>query len=249
MGGSSKKQKDINQEISTKVADVQLINQTVTGDAYESEDEENINRNDKREQITVTEHAYKPESIEAIKIQIKENSHNKEIRKELIKEFVRIKKEFNSTYKPVFVNGLELNSDAPPVLKDGRMLIPVRAVTNALGAKVEWDAATRTATIIKTVTDSATGTEKEIIIKIQLDSNIVLVDGEEVKIDVPAELSNERTYVPIRFIAETFKQKVEWDEETGTVIIEDEVGVEATPTPTPTPAPVVAPTPTPVPAQ
>ena len=123
------------------------------------------------------------------------------------------------------------------------MLIPVRAVTNALGAVVSWDETTRTATITKTVTDPATGTQSTITIKIELDSNIVLVNGQEVQIDAPAELNNESTYVPLRFIAETFKQKVEWDEETGSVIIEDED--ETTPTPTPE----ATPTPTPTPAQ
>lgn len=102
--------------------------------------------------------------------------------------------------------------DTPPVVKEGRTLIPVRAITEGLGATVEWNGETKEVTIVK----------GDITIVIQLDSNVVTVNGEEVEIDVPAQAFSNRTYVPLRFIAETLGLKVSWDEETETIEISDE---------------------------
>lgn len=111
----------------------------------------------------------------------------------------------------VFINGEEMLTDVPPVVKYNRTLIPVRALMTALGAQVTWDQATKTITVIK----------GSIKIVLKLDSNIVLVNGKEVKIDVPASSYNGRTVIPLRFIAELFGQDVEWDSSTGSIIIED----------------------------
>ena len=61
--------------------------------------------------------------------------------------------------------------------------------------------------------------EKIVILKI--DSNIAIVDGEEIIIDAKAELQNNRTIVPLRFLMEVFDKNVEWDDDSETVIIED----------------------------
>lgn len=193
-------------------------------------------------------------TIEWFREQLKKNHRNKEIRKELVKKIAKLRKENRDNTTPVFIKGKELVTDTPPVIKDGRTLIPVRAVTNALGAEVGWYSETRTVTVTKTVYGGVYG-EKSISIQIKLESDIVFVNGKEVKIDVPAQIVNERTFVPLRFIAETFKQNVDWDDETGSVIIEDEDDTTQTPapitTPTPTPIPSIVPsvTPTPAPAQ
>ncbi|MFZ5989157.1 MAG: copper amine oxidase N-terminal domain-containing protein [Bacillota bacterium] len=145
----------------------------------------------------------------------------KEKRKEEIRKKVQEKRRNKDNSIPVFVKGKDVKFDVPPVVKGGRTLIPVRAVTNALGADVEWDAETKTITVSKAVYSSVYGATTTVI-EIKLDSDIVLVNGKEVKIDVPAQLVNNRTMVPIRFIAQTLEQKVEWDSETGAVSIEEE---------------------------
>lgn len=100
--------------------------------------------------------------------------------------------------------------DTPPVIKHGRTLIPVRAVSEAMGATVEWNDEEKIVTI----------TKDEIIIKFNLAENKVYVGEAEVAIDVPAEVMNNRTMVPLRFIAEQLGLNVEWDEELGTIEIE-----------------------------
>lgn len=100
--------------------------------------------------------------------------------------------------------------DTPPVIKEGRTLIPVRAISEAMGADVVWNAEEKTVTITK---------DDKVIVFI-LTENKVIVDEAEVTIDVPAEVMNNRTMVPLRFIAEQLGLNVEYDEEMQTIVIE-----------------------------
>ncbi|MBE7053555.1 MAG: copper amine oxidase N-terminal domain-containing protein [Ruminococcaceae bacterium] len=109
----------------------------------------------------------------------------------------------------VIIDGKELTMDQPPVLKDGRTLVPLRAIFEALGATVGWDDATKT----------ATGTKDGKEIKIAIDNTVAKVDGKEVKLDVPAQIINSRTLVPVRFISESLGASVAWNGETKTVTI------------------------------
>jgi len=103
--------------------------------------------------------------------------------------------------------------DTPPVIKEGRTLIPVRAISEAMGADVAWNAEEKTVTITK---------DNKVIV-FNLKENKVYVDEAEVAIDVPAEVMNDRTMVPLRFIAEQLGLVVEYDDETKIIeISEDE---------------------------
>jgi hypothetical protein len=97
--------------------------------------------------------------------------------------------------------------DTPPVIVKNRTLIPVRAITEGFGADVEW------------LDGVATITKDEKVIELNLDSNTALVNGEEVEIDSKASIKNNRMYVPLRFILETFELEVEWEPETQTIEI------------------------------
>jgi len=112
----------------------------------------------------------------------------------------------------VRVRKQELKFDVPPVIKEGRTLVPVRAITQGLGATVDWDAENKTVTVIR----------GEDTVVLTLGSNVVTVNGEPVTLDVPAQLVSNRTFVPLRFLGEIFKQKVSYDEETGDIDIDDE---------------------------
>lgn len=142
----------------------------------------------------------------------KTQEKKKQEKKTYIKQIVNIKRQNNIRRNFIFLNGEEVETDVAPVIKEGRVLVPVRAIVQGLGARVEWNEATDTVTITKGGT----------VIKIKLGSDIVYVNGKACRIDVPARSDNNRVVVPVRFIAERFNQKVEWDEETGSVIIEDE---------------------------
>ncbi len=107
-------------------------------------------------------------------------------------------------------NGNKVNSDVPPYVKDGRTLAPIRAILEALGMTVSWNGATQTATAVKA----------DITISVTINSNIAIVNGEQKTLDVPAEITNGRTFVPVRFFGEALGMTVDWDGYTKTVIIE-----------------------------
>ncbi len=111
----------------------------------------------------------------------------------------------------IFSNKANFKFDTPPVIKSGRTVIPVRAITRGFGADLNWDPEAREVTISK----------DDIIINLTIDSDTALVNGEEILLDSKAELMNNRTYVPLRFIMETLGLKVEWDDETDTIEIND----------------------------
>lgn len=112
----------------------------------------------------------------------------------------------------VKVNDKPIIFDVAPVISEGRTLVPLRYIFEALGAEVKWDAATRTVTGIK-------GSD-EIVLKI--DSKDAVVNGETRKLDVPATILNGRTLVPARFISESLGAEVLWDGDSKTVIIKTE---------------------------
>lgn len=103
--------------------------------------------------------------------------------------------------------------DIPPVIKEGRTLIPVRAISEGFGAQVDWDGENKIVTIIK----------GETTITLKLDDRTATVNGEEVELDAAAELMNNRTVVPLRFIAESLGLKVDWDEEAETIELDEDV--------------------------
>ena len=111
----------------------------------------------------------------------------------------------------VFVNGRRPFMDQPPVIKHGRVLVPVRAVTTALGASVGYDMETQTITIEK---DGAT-------VELQLDSMTAVVNGETVTLDSPAASVNARTVVPLRFIAEALGIAVEYDDDSDIIVVNE----------------------------
>ncbi|MCT4605101.1 MAG: copper amine oxidase N-terminal domain-containing protein [Marinisporobacter sp.] len=106
--------------------------------------------------------------------------------------------------------------DTPPVIKEGRTLIPVRAITEGLGANVAWNGEERKVTVSK----------GDIEIVFQLEDGKAFVNGEETAIDVPAQIMNNRTIVPLRFIAEQLGLKVDYDQDTETIEIEEEIEEE-----------------------
>jgi len=107
------------------------------------------------------------------------------------------------------VDGVEVQTDVPPVIENMRTLVPVRAVTEALGFEVEWDQETRTATLTKGKTT----------IQLTEGSSEAVVNGEKVTLDVAPFIVSDRMMVPVRFVAEQIGLYVDWDQETRTVLI------------------------------
>lgn len=109
----------------------------------------------------------------------------------------------------VTFNGEHLQFDVPPVLENGRVLVPLRTVFKALGATVEWDGTTSTVTVIR-------GNDT---VKLTIGKSTAYKNGVSVELDVPAKVIDGRTLVPVRFVSEAFGERVYWFAETKTVLI------------------------------
>ncbi|HPZ71111.1 MAG TPA: copper amine oxidase N-terminal domain-containing protein [Peptococcaceae bacterium] len=115
------------------------------------------------------------------------------------------------------VRGKLLDYDgAPPVNIDGRILIPLRAVMTGLDAQVDWDEVTRTVTV----------TRDDKVVVLDLNTGGATVNGTVIELDVPAQIINDRTYVPLRFVGESLGENVDYDYATGDINIGS---VEGTP--------------------
>ena len=112
------------------------------------------------------------------------------------------------------VNGISNTLDSPPVIKNGRTLLPIRIVIEALNGSVGWDAATKKVTV-------SLGSNT---IELWIGKSIAKVNGINTPIDVTnsqvvPEIINGRTMLPLRFVTENLGCDVKWDGATNTVTI------------------------------
>lgn len=124
---------------------------------------------------------------------------------QVIQKISRLVYDYQSNLRHIriLLNGQEINNDVPPLLEDGRMLVPIRNIAEPLGAKVSWNGTT------KTVAVSRAG----LSLTLQVGSETAVLDGQEIALSVPAKLFGGRTMVPLRFVSEAFGARVDWDGE------------------------------------
>ncbi|MGE5454808.1 MAG: stalk domain-containing protein [Methylocystaceae bacterium] len=102
---------------------------------------------------------------------------------------------------PVYVNSERLYFDVPPVIEQGRTLLPVRKIMEKMGAEVNWDQEKQTVAIQSGSTS----------INLKIGDRQAIVNNKMVKLDVPPKVVDGRTMIPIRFISENLGYKVQWD--------------------------------------
>ncbi len=121
----------------------------------------------------------------------------------------------------VYVDGEKLTFDQPPIAQNGRVLVPLRAIFEALGAEVEW-----------LPEDQAVAAQKgDTLVVMQLGNNRFarsVGGGDSVvyDLDVPPIALNGRTLVPVRAVSESFDCNVEWDGSTQTVTVSSEKWID-----------------------
>lgn len=109
----------------------------------------------------------------------------------------------------VLYEGQEIAFDVQPAMINDTTMVPMRAIFETLGAKVEWDDETQT----------ITAKRRGDTIVMQIGSNQMTVNDDAVTLDVSPQLVDERTLVPVRTVSESFKADVEWSEDEKTVSI------------------------------
>ena len=110
----------------------------------------------------------------------------------------------------VLLDGEKLSFERPPVIIDGRTLVPLRAIFEAMGADVEWDEDTETITSKKGSTE----------ITMLLGSGKMEKNQTNIYLDVPSRIIDDYTMVPARAVAEGMGAKVDWNNDTRTVYID-----------------------------
>ena len=103
----------------------------------------------------------------------------------------------------IFINGELITPDSDPVMVNDRTLVPIRAVAEYLGYTVGWDDASQSVTMFNSNNT----------IKFTIDSTTAIKNGRNFTIDVPAQIIGERTYLPLRAVAEAMDAEVEWNGE------------------------------------
>jgi len=128
----------------------------------------------------------------------------------------------------VVLNGNEINFNQPPIIENGRTLVPIRAVFEALGADVYWDGPNQIVGVIKNDVKIFAKVGENDIMKftgkdfgvfadaLQNEETIPMITLSD---DVPARLINGRVLVPIRTISEGMGVDVQWDEHSKTVLL------------------------------
>jgi len=99
----------------------------------------------------------------------------------------------------LFING-SIIKNANLITENERILLPIRIVTENLGARIDWDSKTRKVTII----------DAENTIQLFIDKKNAKINGKEYNLDVAPKIFNNRTYVPIRFVVEALNAKVDY---------------------------------------
>ena len=110
----------------------------------------------------------------------------------------------------ITLNGKAVSFDAAPFIENDRVLVPVRGILESLGYTVQWQESAQT----------VLARSKDVTISLPLNSTTATVNGKNVSVDAPAKIKNERTFVPLRFLAEYSGADVTWNGSTSTVAIQ-----------------------------
>ncbi len=101
-----------------------------------------------------------------------------------------------------------------PIIKNQRVLVPLRGVFEEMGASVSWDPRNRSVTAIK-------GSDR---VYLEIASNEAKVNEVGHQLDVAPQLRNGRTLIPLRFVSEALKAQVSWQSEEKRVLVASEGG-------------------------
>lgn len=109
----------------------------------------------------------------------------------------------------IYIDGSELYVDQAPVMRGGRVLVPMRAIFEALDASVSWNPKTQTVVATKDGTS----------VTLKIGSTTAKINDKTVILDVPALTINGRTVVPVRFASTALGQEVVWDAASQSVFV------------------------------
>lgn len=117
----------------------------------------------------------------------------------------------------VTVNNVELSMDVSPIIKQGRIFVPLRSIFEATGATVKWDPAKQ----------QIIGNKGSRVIVLYLNNTRANTDTGDILLDAAPMLFNNRVMVPARFVAESLGYIINWDHDTRTVDVSNEPSIDS----------------------
>lgn len=118
-------------------------------------------------------------------------------------------------YIKIYLNEDEIKADVAPFISNDRVLVPVRMIFESLDAEVEWKSKQK-----KVIINSE---DKEFVFTIN--SDVAYINDKKYILDVRAQIVNDRTFIPLRFLAENLDMNVEWSDKERCVFISDKVKI------------------------
>lgn len=110
----------------------------------------------------------------------------------------------------LIINNQLVKTDVAPQIINGRVLVPLRVISECLGAVVDWEKNSQTVTI----------KDQNNVVKLKLNSKTSYINDKPINLDVPPQMMANRTMVPLRFISEQLGATVNWQGNEKRVIIE-----------------------------
>lgn len=110
----------------------------------------------------------------------------------------------------IFVKGKAITSDVEPIIENSRTLVPIRVISESLGYDVEWINSERKVIISKANSGSIT---------LHIGRSSYQLNNEQKQSDVAPFIRGDRTFVPLRLVAESFDMAVTWSDKDRTVSI------------------------------
>lgn len=116
----------------------------------------------------------------------------------------------------VVLDGAKLKLDQPPYTVGGTTLVPMKPIFDALGARVSWEQSTKTVIARKGTTT----------VSLQVGAKTAVLNGSSVKLDVPVQVKNGTTFVPIRVVSESFGAEVKWNAQKRQIAIRSKEAIQ-----------------------
>ena len=128
----------------------------------------------------------------------------------------------------VYIDGEKLECDVNPKNIDERVLVPMRAIFEAFGANVSWDNNGRTVWAERNGEFICVPVDNQIMSMGVYNSDGSAIWVDQIQLDVPAKIIDDRTYVPVRAVSETLGATVGWDGENNRVVIDSRINESGT---------------------
>jgi len=113
----------------------------------------------------------------------------------------------------ILLDGYPLPFPTPPTITNGSTMVPFRAISEAMGIQVDWDAQTQSITAVQ----STAAGDRTVLMHVN--NPLVTVNGQTITLPVAPYVDNGSTLIPLRFFSEQFGAQVGWNADTRTVSI------------------------------